>query len=52
MAGLPVQVGDIFALAKVAKTVIEYGWGEYSNAGRFYVPFNRKASVLRVRLRE
>lgn len=35
MAGLPLQVGDMIAMATLAKTVIEYGWGRYSNAGRF-----------------
>lgn len=34
MAGLPLQVGDMIALATVAQKVIEYGWGKYSNAGK------------------
>lgn len=38
MAGLPIQIGDMVALAKLAKTVIDYGWGQNSNAGRFGCP--------------
>lgn len=35
MAGSPISIGDLFAMAKVAQTLKEYGWGKYSNAGKF-----------------
>lgn len=35
MAGLPIQIGDLIAMAQVAQTLMEYGWGKYSSAGTF-----------------
>ncbi|KAJ4387445.1 aspartate transaminase aat1 [Gnomoniopsis smithogilvyi] len=46
MAGLPVQVGDLVALANIAKTVIEYGWGRYSNAARQHDDFYQDVDSL------